>query len=103
MHAKIIEITDKIISKILKGHFEKLKSASGVTFDPTLIPIKINEICLICSGTEKFIRKIANSVDTKTGPIRNGAGNIKLQPNNEPSIPAKRAIMIEVADFIQLF
>ena len=96
-------MTDKIMIKILNGHLEILKSASGVTFEPTLIPIKINEICLTCSGIEKFIRKIANRVDTKTGPIRNGAGNIKLQPNNDPSIPAKRAIMIEVADFIQLF
>ena len=103
MHAKIIVTTDKIISKILKGHLEKLKRASGVTFDPTLIPIKINEICLICSGTEKFVRKIANRVDTKTGPIRNGAGSIKHHPNNEPSIPEQRAITIELADFIQLF
>ena len=103
MHAKIIVVTDNTISNILKGHLEKLKSASGVTFEPTLIPIKINEICLTCSGIEKFIRKIANRVDTKTGPIRNGAGNIKLQPNNEPSMPAKRAIMIELTGFIQLF
>ena len=88
-------MTDKIINKILNGHLEKLKSASGVTFDPTLIPIKINEICFICSGTEKLVRKIANRVDTKTGPIRNGAGRFNPQPSNEPNTQAKNAIMIE--------
>ena len=96
-------MTDKIMSKILNGHLEILKSASGVTFEPTLIPIKINEICFICSGTEKLVRKIANRVDTKTGPIRNGAGKASPQPKNEPNVPAKNAIMIELLDFIQLF
>ena len=103
MHAKIIVITDKIISKILNGHLEKLKSASGVTFDPTLIPIKIKEICFISSGTEKSARKITNKVDTRTGPIRNGAGSIKPQPNNEPNVPTSNAIFIELVDFIQFF
>ena len=88
-------MTYKIINKILNGHLEKLKSASGVTFDPTLIPIKINEICFICSGTEKLVRKIANRVDTKTGPIRNGAGRFNPQPSNEPNTQAKNDIMIE--------
>ena len=94
-------MTDKIIRKILNGHLEKLDSASGVTFEPTLIPIKINEICFIGSGTEKLVRKIAKSVDNKTGPIRNGAGSINPQPNAEPNAPAQKAIMIELVDFIQ--
>jgi hypothetical protein len=98
----MIVVTEKIISKMLNGHLEKLPSASGVTFEPTLIPIKINEICFICSGTEKSVRKIANRVDTKTGPIRNGAGSINFQPNNEPSIPVKSAIIIDLMGFIQL-
>lgn len=96
-------MTDKIMIKILNGHLEILKSASGVTFEPTLIPIKINEICFICSGTKKPMRNIANRVDTITGPIRNGAGRANPQPNNEPNVPAKNAIMIELLDFIQLF
>ncbi len=103
MHEKIIVMTEKIISKILNGHLEKLKSASGVTFEPTLIPIKIKEVCFNSSGTEKSARKIANRVDTRTGPIRKGAGSIKPQPNNEPNVPARNAIFIELVDCIQLF
>jgi len=49
------------------------------------------------------VRKIANRVDTITGPIRNGAGRANPQPNNEPNVPAKNAIMIDLLDFIQLF
>ena len=65
----IIKIVASIINR-LTGHLAAFDKASGVTFEPTLNPIQINENCLRGFGMKKVIPNKATKVDIITGPKR---------------------------------
>ena len=70
LQTKVIIRIAAIIIIRLTGHLAACDRASGVTFEPTLKPMQINENCLIGFGTKKVIPNKATKVDKITGPKR---------------------------------